>query len=310
MKKFKVSFFKPRFKNNFNYLPLSRQAFSEKGNVDNIIYSVNDYYADWHVVDTWTEDITDLEGKKIIYIEQEPPGIKLPAREILDKCTIALTFFNIEHKITQILAPPALQWSYDLSAEINAGIGHVYNKVNNNYLKDIIHTKVPKKTKLCSLIMSSKNTIEGHKKRVRFADALKNKFKNEVDVYGFGYNPIKNKKDAIDPYHYSIALENSQINNYWTEKISDVFLGHACPIYYGCKNITDFFSHKSLVEININEIDEALYIIENTINNIKSISMIDIIKARRSVLLNYNMLSIIALAINHVENNNLIHKNK
>ena len=42
------------------------------------------------------------------------------------------------------------------------------------------------------------------------------------------------------------------------------------------------------------------------INNDGLLSMIDIIKARQSVLLDFNMLSIIALAINHFENNNLI----
>ena len=43
----------------------------------------------------------------------------------------------------------------------------------------------------------------------------------------------------LDPYAYSIAIENIAMNNYWTEKIADV-LGYTCPIYHGCSNIQDF----------------------------------------------------------------------
>ena len=57
---------------------------------------------------------------------------------------------------------------------------------------------------------------------------------------GFGFNPITNKKNAIDPYLYSIAIENSSYRHYWTEKISDVFLGYSAPIYYGCKNLDEY----------------------------------------------------------------------
>ena len=66
-------------------------------------------------------------------------------------------------------------------------------------------------------------------------------FKDKIDFFGFGIKDLKNKKDAIDPYLFSIAIENSKHDNYWTEKIADVFLGNTMPIYYGCNNIYDFF---------------------------------------------------------------------
>ena len=49
----------------------------------------------------------------------------------------------------------------------------------------------------------------------------------EIIAYGDDKS-IENKKDAIDPYAYSIALENKAMNNYWTEKIADVYLGYTC----------------------------------------------------------------------------------
>ena len=51
-------------------------------------------------------------------------------------------------------------------------------------------------------------------------------FKDKIDFFGFGIKDLKNKKDAIDPYLFSIAIENSKHDNYWTEKIADVFLGN------------------------------------------------------------------------------------
>ena len=60
---------------------------------------------------------------------------------------ISTHFFNFEHKIPQILAPPALQWTYDISAKSIKGKGHVYEKVNNNYLEEMLFTPIPEKKK-------------------------------------------------------------------------------------------------------------------------------------------------------------------
>ena len=65
---------------------------------------------------------------------------------------------------------------------------------------------------------------EGHQKRLLFVNELQKNFKDQIDFFGFGFNPIDNKKDAIDPYHYSIALENSNMNNWFTEKITDIHI--------------------------------------------------------------------------------------
>ena len=61
--------------------------------------------------------------------------------------------------------------------------------------------------KKCSIIVSTKSFIKGHKDRLLFAADIK-KFNDKIDFFGFGFNPIKNKRDAIDPYFFSIAIEN------------------------------------------------------------------------------------------------------
>ena len=134
-----------------------------------------------------------------------------------------------------------------------------------------------------------------------FVNELQKTFKDHIDFFGFGFNPIDNKKDAIDPYHYSIALENSYIDNWFTEKITDIFLGYTCPIYYGCPNIDSYFDKGSFVSIDINNYEESFEVIDKAINNPDIINMINIREAR-SVLLDYNMLNLINTAIAQYEN--------
>ena len=124
-----------------------------------------------------------------------------------------------------------------------------------------------------------------------------NHFKNKIDFFGFGIKDIKNKKDALDPYLYSIALENCNHNNYWTEKIADVFLGCSKPIYYGCPNIFDFFQDNVIDKININNIDESISKIEHCLNNPDKIDPKSLFDAKRRVLLEYNMFRVISVAI-------------
>ena len=140
----------------------------------------------------------------------------------------------------------------------------------------------------------------GHKNRI-VLNELKTNFKDEIDIFGFGFNPIENKKDAIDPYAYSIAIENIAMNNYWTEKIADVFLGYTCPIYHGCSNIQDFFDPSSLISFNCVNIEESLKIIRTALDNMQIINMEKIEKLRRRILLDYNMLVLLVNAINKYE---------
>ena len=297
-----LSFYDPNVNTEFFSLPLSRQTASKDCNLGEYRYCFNNMDAEWQIVGTWINDISKIKGKKIIYLQQEPPEIRLPTKQILDDCTLAVTFFNIDHSIRQFLAPPTLQWTYDISAKMVPQKGHVYKKINDKNLQDFLFSPVPKKKKNCSIIVSTKIMTEGHKKRLLFVNELQKAFEGRIDFFGFGFNPIDNKRDAIDPYHFSIALENANINNWFTEKITDIFLGYTCPIYYGCPNINNFFDSASFISINIDKLDESFEIIDKAINNVQIIKIRNIIEARRTVLLDYNMLSIINSAIDDYDN--------
>jgi hypothetical protein len=91
-----------------------------------------------------------------------------------------------------------------------------------------------KKRKLfCGAVIS--NSIFGDFFRFSFIDEL-NKYK-KVDMGGKYKNNVggrvKNKIQFLSFYKFSIAMENSGADGYYSEKIIDSFLSGTIPIYYG-----------------------------------------------------------------------------
>lgn len=106
--------------------------------------------------------------------------------------------------------------------------------------------KVYKKTKMTSLIASNKRWAEGHQLR-HSAAAL---YKDRVDLMGGGYQAIDSKLEGLVDYRYSITIENSRLNSYFTEKLMDCFATGVVPIYWGCPKIGDFFDLNGIIMFN------------------------------------------------------------
>ena len=124
----------------------------------------------------------------------------------------------------------------------------------------------PKK-KLISVITSTKATHDGHAKRLRFVHKLKKHFGQQLDVYGRGINPVKDKSEAMVDYRFHVVLENSSCDHYFTEKITDCFIAGCYPMYYGCPNIGDYYPENSYLPIDIDDFATAVKVIENAIAN-------------------------------------------
>lgn len=111
------------------------------------------------------------------------------------------------------------------------------------------------KTKNCSIIASSKNFTEGHQLRHK---VIANKY-NDVDVFGYGYKPVADKREALDPYHFSITIENCRQPGYWTEKIVDCFATQTIPIFWGDRSVCDHFDSDGIIFFdNQLELEEIL----------------------------------------------------
>lgn len=111
------------------------------------------------------------------------------------------------------------------------------------------------KTRLVSIISSGKNQLSGHVLR---HDIIR-RFP-EIDVYGNGYRPIKGKETALEPYLYSVSIENCKRDYWFTEKLVDCFMTRTIPIYWGCPSIDHFFNPKGI--LSFDTMDELTFILE------------------------------------------------
>lgn len=140
--------------------------------------------------------------------------------------------------------------------------------VNKSYdeLTALTQDHIGKKQDRISWVTSNSLTKPGHALRMSFKDFLISE-DVDFDLFGRGFTPIEDKFDGIYPYKYSIAIENHATNDYWTEKISDCFLSWTMPIYYGCKNILEYFPAESMIMIDPNKPQEAKEKIDYAIKN-------------------------------------------
>jgi len=113
--------------------------------------------------------------------------------------------------------------------------------------------KVHPKNSHVSMIYSWKNWTEGHRLRHIIAQNAKG-----VDLYGTGaQREIQGKEEGLMDYKYSIVVENSWADFYFTEKILDCFACGTIPIYWGCPNIGDFFNEKGIMKFsNLEDLSE------------------------------------------------------
>lgn len=124
------------------------------------------------------------------------------------------------------------------------------------------------KSKNISFIYSDKTWNLGHRLRHNFVNFLKEK-SYEIDYYGSGSEkPIQFKIEGLKDYRFSIVMENSVLDDYFTEKILDCFLTGTIPLYWGTKNIVNYFDENGVVFLpSSNEwgfdFDKSLEIISN-----------------------------------------------
>lgn len=123
----------------------------------------------------------------------------------------------------------------------------------------IRNPQIHSKSKLVSMITSSKLLCEGHLKRIRYFE----KFKDQVDSYGRGFRPIQRKEEGLNDYMFSIAMENSEYSGYFTEKIMDCFATGTIPIYIGDPEIGKVFNKDGIIilddNFSVQDLSEDLY---------------------------------------------------
>jgi len=274
-----------------NELPLLRQTPGGKGVWNNVQFFFND--SSIKKCDYWIiyegisrREVTVCPKENVVLITGEPPPIKKYKIHFLKQFSKIITCqHELEHQ-NKIYWQQALPWHIGWRQNNSQIIGSSkdYDELKNMMLKSTC------KNKICSVISSNSTSTQGHRDRIKFTEILKMHFGDKIDFFGRGFNEIEDKWDAIASYKYHIVIENSSFEDYWTEKLADVFLGEAYPIYYGAKNIYSYFDKDSLITIDIYNPEEAIKIIEKVINeNYYERYKHKIIESKNKILDEYNL---------------------
>ncbi len=192
-------------------------------------------------------------------------------------------------KIASIVEAPAI---YNFCKGNNPSMFHPYEWIVNNhqhftyvmspftFLKDLVGERylwmpaggnriqleefgMYEKERLMSIVASHKQWTEGHKLR----HVIVNRYPNKIETYGSGYNNIIDNYNggrlgkvlAVAPYHFSFAIMNSKMDDYFTEILTDVLATGTIPIWWGTDNIGKYFNPNGIISFNtIEELDVLL----------------------------------------------------
>ena len=168
--------------------------------------------------------------------------------------------------------------------------------IDKNY-DELLSVNINKKqrTDKVAYIGNKEAILSGQVKRNNFVEALNQAFSSHkniaVDLIGKTYNnPIDNKFDCLNQYKYGLAIENTLVDHYWTEKLSDIFLAGCLPFYIGPKNIVDYFSKEAIIQLDYESVENSIQIIEQAIENNEYEKRLESINiARNKILHDYNL---------------------
>lgn len=110
----------------------------------------------------------------------------------------------------------------------------------------------PKKTSLVSFLGSIQHPNQGaYSFRREVASYVVTHKK--VDCFGKGIKEILGKREALAPYFFSIAMENTANNYYFSEKLIDCILLETVPIYFGCPGINTLLDPRGMFTFSSQE---------------------------------------------------------
>lgn len=176
---------------------------------------------------------TTIPRERRILFVTEPPEIKKYPRAYLGQFGTVVSpmdFRGVERR-SMVVSNPCLNWHFGVSSVADSYVSKF------NRLDELRTLPVPEKTGLISVICSNKTATEAQRARLVLVSLLKERLGDSLHVYGRGFNPVDDKMSAIAPYKYHVVLENNYLDNFWTEKLSDAWLGWSLPFYLGAPNL-------------------------------------------------------------------------
>lgn len=80
--------------------------------------------------------------------------------------------------------------------------------------------------------------------------------------------PVDDKMEFIGRYKFNLALENSKVDNYTTEKIVEPMVAQTIPIYWGNRFVCEEFNKESFIDVSdFDSLDRAIEYIRQVDND-------------------------------------------
>jgi hypothetical protein len=194
-----------------------------------------------------------------------------------------------------IYGQPGLTWFIGIQFGLNKG----EKTLSFKCLEDLFDMP---KTKLISVIASNKTFTPDHAKRLIFAKKLKEHYGDKIDFYGSGFTQTDDKLDALQNYRFNVVLENSSVNDYFSEKFIDCVIAGTYPIYYGCPNLESYFPASSFVRIDINDFAKSVEVIDNALEcNLDRVNREKLRHARDLAMNTFNLYPMLVELIEGIE---------
>lgn len=231
----------------------------------------------------------------------EPLSVKIYSMSYVKQFGRVASFYKIPYIKNIPIKIPLLPWMAGAKYDLKEKKWDTKSLLTYDYFKnDILDEKIDK----IVVITSNKTFTKGHKKRLEFVYKLKEVLGEKLDIYGTGFQPISDKYEVMKHYKYALVIENSFIENYWTEKLADAYLSECLPFYYGCPNIDNYFSQNEIIPIDINNVCQSITVIKSALEtDLYANFKYNIKQAKDKVLDKYNLFFQIA---NFVNNEDLI----
>lgn len=209
--------------------------FHEKKDVDNIVRPVKGEVEIY--VDSFS--YSSSENTKVFF-QMEPLAIKNVEDFIIQNASLYDYIFTFNQTILE-KCPNSKKLHFPACSWIS---GQHYHTID-----------ISKKKFGISSITGSKQLTEGHTSRLLMyfnQEQLRSVISAEMTFFRSSAgqllpeireNPMiqKDKFPLFETYQYSLVIENSRQQNYFTEKLIDCLITKTIPIYYGCPNISEYF---------------------------------------------------------------------
>lgn len=210
-----------------------------------------------------------------------------------------------EHTILVTVEPPSIklypkcytsQFEYVLTTHTPQELphrNHIYGEGSLKWCAGIPPEEVfdmrdyPKTKDIATVCSTKQQTHTLHKKRYELTRFLASRMP-EMDWYGWGVIPLKNKYEAQEAYRYSIAVENYIAPYHWTDKISDPLLNLCLTFYAGDPRLEEVLPAESFIRIPLDDHEEAYRIIREAIANNEYEKRLPAIREARRIIVEQN----------------------